>query len=41
MIIHNLKNGKYSVKIKGLECTLITSSWTNALEIAWKLGGGK
>ena len=27
MVIHNLKNGKYSIKIKGLDCTLITSSW--------------
>lgn len=41
MVIHNLKNGKYSVKIKNLDCTLVTSSWSSAMEIAWKLGGNK
>ena len=41
MVIHNLKNGKYSIKIKGLDEKIVTSSWADAMEIAWKLGGNK
>ncbi len=39
MKLHRLHDGNYSVKIKGLDGELITSSWTTAMEIAWKLGG--
>lgn len=41
MVIHNLKNGMYSIKIKGLDRKFITNSWVEAMEIAWILGGGK
>ena len=41
MKLHRLNNGNYSVKINGLEGEFITSSWTTAMEIAWKLGGVK
>ena len=41
MVIHNLKNGKYSIKIKGLDEKIVTSSWADAMKIAWKLGGNK
>ncbi len=33
MVIHNLKNGKYSIKIKGLDEKIITSSWADAMKI--------
>ena len=39
--IHNLKNGMYSIKIKGLDRKFITNSWVEAMKIAWILGGGK
>lgn len=41
MVSHNLKNGKYSIKIKGLDEKIVTSSWADAMKIAWKLGGNK
>ncbi len=41
MKLHRLENGNYSVKIKGITGEFVTSSWTTAMEIAWKLGGGK
>ncbi len=41
MKLHKLSNGNYSVKIKGINGEFITSSWSTAMEIAWKLGGVK
>ena len=41
MKLHKLNNGNYSVKIKGIDGEFITSSWSTAMEIAWKLGGVK
>lgn len=31
----------YLVNINGLKSTFIVNSWSEALEIAWRLGGGK
>lgn len=31
----------YLVHINGLSDTIIVKSWSEALEIAWRLGGGK
>lgn len=31
----------YLVHINGLSSTIIVKSWSEALEIAWRLGGGK
>ena len=41
MKLHKLSNENYSVKIKGIDGEFITSSWSTAMEIAWKLGGVK
>ena len=41
MKLHRLSGGMYSVKFRGLESVLITSSWAEAMEVAWRLGGGK
>lgn len=41
MKLHRLENGDFLVKINGLEGEFITSSWTTAMEIAWKIGGVK
>lgn len=41
MVIHNLKNGMYKIKFKGLDGFIITSSWEQAIKIAWTLGSDK
>lgn len=41
MKIHNLKNGMYTFTIKGLSVEIITSSWADAIKIAWNLGGAR
>ena len=41
MRIHNLGNGLYSFSIKGLSEEIITSSWADAIKIAWNLGGAR
>ena len=38
MKLHKLNDGNYSVKIRGIDGEFITSSWSTAMEIAWKLG---
>lgn len=41
MKIHNLGNGLYSFSIKGLSEEIVTSSWVDAMKIAWNLGGAR
>ncbi len=41
MKVHRLNNGLYSVEIKGLKEKFITSSWADAMKIAWALGGAR
>ena len=31
----------FLVQITGLKSTFVVNSWSDALEIAWRLGGGK
>lgn len=41
MKIHRLNDGLYSVEITGLKEKFITSSWAEAMKIAWDLRGVK
>lgn len=41
MKVHKLNDGLYSVEIKGIEGHFITSSWADAMKIAWVLGGAR
>ena len=41
MKLHKLNDGLYSVEIKGLKEKIITSSWADAIKIAWALEGAR
>lgn len=40
MKLKKCENG-FLVQITGLKSTFVVNSWSEALEIAWKLGGGR
>lgn len=39
MKLHRLENGNFLVEIKGLNGHFITSSWAEAMKVAWAIGG--
>lgn len=38
MKLHRMENGDFLVKIKGVDGHFITSSWSEAMKIAWVVG---
>lgn len=41
MKLHRMENGDFLVKITGIDGHFITSSWADAMKIAWAVGGVK
>ena len=41
MKLHRMENGDFLVKITGIDGHIITSSWVEAMKIAWAVGGVK